>query len=247
MAPIPVYTNSPITAAKPDGVTPRTDAPAKTNKASVSASPTSTYTPAHATPTAATAAAAAQPGAAPSLPRPTGSAVAQPYSPLQPTPTTSIASASPAPPQPGSVPVSSLPPPPKAGERYQPPTQAPPATTSMPIPYQMAIPAPTAPYPSQQRGTSTATMASPSPYGAQIPSATAGIGGHNTQSLSHPPGYQQNSNASEFDRYQRSAMEQRELDDGGSGLWDAAKKLAQQTGERLVAAENEVWKRINKE
>ncbi|KAJ8130248.1 hypothetical protein O1611_g3383 [Lasiodiplodia mahajangana] len=246
MAPIPVYTNSPITAAKPDGVTPRTDAPTKTNKASTSISPTSTYAPStHTTPTATTAA-TPQTGAVPSLPRPTGPAAAQPYSPLQPTPTTAIASASPAPPQPGSVPVSSLPPPPKAGERYQPPT-APPPTASMPIPYQMAIPAATAPYPSQQRGTSTATMASPSPYGAQIPPATAGIGGHGTQSLSHPPGYQQNANASEFDRYQRSAMEQRELDDGGSGIWDTAKKLAQQTGERLAAAENEVWKRINKE
>ncbi|KAI1132953.1 hypothetical protein F5Y10DRAFT_153391 [Nemania abortiva] len=250
MAPIPVYTNSPITAAaKPDGVTPKTDAPGKTNKAS-SSSPTSVYTsPTHATPTATTtAAAAAQPGAVPSLPRPTGPAAAQLYSPLQPTPTTSIASASPAPPQPGSVPVSSLPPPPKAGERYQPPTQAPaPPTTTMPIPYQMAIPAPTTPHPSQQRGTSTAAMAPPSAYGAQLPSATTGIGSGDAQSLSHPPGYQQNANASEFDRYQRSAMEQRELDDGGSGIWDAAKKLAQQTGERLAAAENEVWKRINKE
>ncbi|KAJ8114522.1 hypothetical protein ONZ43_g4884 [Nemania bipapillata] len=118
----------------------------------------------------------------------------------------------------------------------------------MPIPHQMAIPAPTAPQPSKQRGTATATMASSSsPYAAQLPSAITGVGGDDAQSLSHPPGYQQNVNASEFDRYQRTAMEQHELDDGGSSLWDAAKKLAQQTGERLVAAESEVWKRINKE
>ncbi|KAI0879752.1 hypothetical protein GGS24DRAFT_11413 [Hypoxylon argillaceum] len=245
MAPIPVYTNSPITAVKPDGVTPKT--------ASKASSPSSTYTPSTYTATATattTTAAAAQPGAAPSLPTPTGPAVAQPYSTLQPTHTTSIASATPAPPQPGSVPVSGLPPPPRVGERYQPPTQAAATpTATMPIPPQMAIPAPTAPQPSQQRGTYTGTMASSSPYGAQVPSAITGIGGGGAQSLSHPPGYQQNANASEFDRYQRTAMEQRELDDGssGSGIWDTAKKLAQQTGERLVAAEGEVWKRINKE
>jgi hypothetical protein len=93
-------------------------------------------------------------------------------------------------------------------------------------------------------------MAPPSPYGIQLPSATPGIGGDGAQNLSHPTGYHQNANASELDRYQRSAMEQREGDDGGNGLdgvWGAAKKLAQQTGERLAAVENEVWKKINKE
>ncbi|KAI3337273.1 hypothetical protein HD806DRAFT_33136 [Xylariaceae sp. AK1471] len=237
MAPIPVYANSPITAAKPDGVTPETASvaePLTDSPSKASAAPTSTYTP--------FTYAAAQPGAAPSLP----------YSPLQPTPTTSIGSANPASPQPGSVPISSIPPPPKVGERYQPPTQtpAPPATTTMPYPHQMGIPAPTAPQPSQQRGTSTASMASSSPYGTQIPSATTGIGGEGAQNLSHPSGYHQNANASELNRYQRSAMEQRESDDGGNGLdgvWGAAKKLAQQTGERLAAVENEVWKKINKE
>ncbi|TGJ82912.1 hypothetical protein E0Z10_g5842 [Xylaria hypoxylon] len=235
MAPIPVYTNSPITAAKPDGVTPKTassgtDASSKTSKAS--SSRTSTYTP--------SAYAAAQPGAAPSLPTTTTPASAQPYSPLQPTPTTTIVSASPAPPQPGSVPVSNLPPPPKAGERYQPPTQI--LTTTMPYPHQVAIPAPTAPL--LQRGTSTATAPSSSPYGTQIPSAMTGTGG---DGASHPAGYQQNTNASELDRYQRSAVEERELDDNENSMWGAAKKLAQQTGERLAAVESEVWKKINKE
>lgn len=42
-------------------------------------------------------------------------------------------------------------------------------------------------------------------------------------------------------------MEQRETDDSGDGIWGAAKKLAQQTGERLAAAESEVWKKINKD
>ncbi|KAI1757809.1 hypothetical protein F4782DRAFT_146181 [Xylaria castorea] len=242
MAPIPVYANSPITAAKADGVTPKTassDAPCKTNKAS-SSSPTSAYTP--------STYAAAQPGAVPSLPAPTGSALAQPYSAVQPTPTTSIASANPAPPQPGSVPVSSLPPPPKAGEGHQLPIQTPaPPTATIRYPHQMAIPAPTAPQPSQQRGTSTTAMASSSPYGTRTPFTTTNIAGDDAPSYSHPAGYQQNANASELDRYQRSAVEQRELDDDENGIWGAAKKLAQQTGERLVAAESEVWKKINKD
>ncbi|KAI0486865.1 hypothetical protein F4859DRAFT_316414 [Xylaria cf. heliscus] len=256
MAPIPVYTNSPITAAKADGVTPKTassDAPCKTpcktdKASSSSSSPTSGYTPSTSTSTSTYAASAAQPGAAPSLPAPTGPARAQPYAPVQPTPTTSIASGCPAPPQPGSVPVSSLPPPPRAGERYQLPAQtpAPPAATIR-YPHQMAIPAPTPPPPSQQRGTSTTAMASSSPYGTRIPSTTTGIGNDDAQSFSHSAGYQQDANASELDRYQRSALEQRELDDGGSSIWGAAKKLAQQTGERLAAAESEVWKKINKD
>ncbi|GAW24565.1 hypothetical protein ANO14919_141520 [Xylariales sp. No.14919] len=238
MAPIPVYTNSPITAVKPDGVVPKTassGASAQCKTSQTSSSPTSTYTP--------SAYAAAQPGAAPPLPTPTAPASTQPHSPLQPTPTTLIASASPEPPQPGSVPVSNYPPPPKAGERYQPPTRNP--TTTMPYPQQMAIPAPVAPH-SWQRGTSTAT-APPSPYQTQIPSTMMGTGGDSAQSLAHPAGYQQNANASELGRYQVSAMEQHEVCDDDDGVWGAAKKLAQQTGERLAAVESEVWRKINKE
>ncbi|KAJ2977677.1 hypothetical protein NUW58_g7738 [Xylaria curta] len=219
MAPIPVYTDSPITAAKPDGVTPKTvsrDSASNTNKAR--ASPTSTYTP--------SMYAAARPGAAPSLPTPTstGPNVTQPYPPLQSTPTTSIASAN----------TSRLP-------KTRPPV------ATMIYPHQMAIPAPAAPQPSQQRGTSTTTMAPSLPYGTRLPSTTMGISGDGGASLSHPAGYQQNANASELDHYQRSAMEQRELDDNGDSIWGAAKRLAQQTGERLAAAESGVWKKINKE
>ncbi|GAP89357.1 hypothetical protein SAMD00023353_3700990 [Rosellinia necatrix] len=243
MAPVPVYTNSPITAAKPDGVAPKTASAADPSCQAGKAPPlpTSGYTP--------VTYAAARQGATPSLPGPTGSAAAQPYSHLQPTPTTSMGNASPAPPQPGSVPVSSLPPPPKAGEKHQPSiqTHAPP-TTTMPVPHQMAIPTPVAPHPSQQRGTSTTPMASSLPYGTQLPSGPTASSGDGTQSLSHPPGYQQNVNASELGRYQRSVgMEEHQLDGSESSIWGAAKKLAQQTGERLAAAENEVWKKINKE
>lgn len=33
----------------------------------------------------------------------------------------------------------------------------------------------------------------------------------------------------------------------GEGVWDAAKTSAQTAGERLSEAENELWRRINKE
>lgn len=245
MAPIPVYNNSPITAAKPDGVTPKTASvadPVTDGPRKVSAEPTSTaYTPSNNYP-------AAKPGAVPS----------NPYSQLQPTPTTSIGIQSPAPPQPGSVPTSSIPPPPRAGERYQPPIQTPApvaATPTIPYPQQMGIPAPTPSQHSQNRGTSsaTATMASSSPYayGSHTPFDTMATGSDGARDLSHPSGYHQNANASELDRFQRSAMDrQHEVDDSGNGLdgvWSAAKKLAQQTGERLAAVENEMWKKINKE
>ncbi|KAI2630570.1 hypothetical protein GGS21DRAFT_208243 [Xylaria nigripes] len=258
MAPIPIYNNSPITAAKPDGVTPKTASAADgacSSSGAASSLPTSTnISSPHGSSTA--TAAAARPGATPSLSTPTIPAAGQPYSPLQPTPTTSMAGISPAPPQPGSVPVSRLPPPPRAGERYQPPVQTPalPSASSAPTmsyPYQMSIPAPMVPRPpTQQRGTSTAAMASPPTRGAQLPSAAMNIGGEDAHSLSHPSGYQQNVNASRLDQYQRSTMERSESDDGENGfdaVWGAAKKLAQQTGERLVAAESELWKKINNE
>ncbi|KAI1406677.1 hypothetical protein F4819DRAFT_4007 [Hypoxylon fuscum] len=228
MAPIPVYTNSPIAASKASGVTPQTAQPqlqpsSASRPAEASASPTSpsqaSYPP-------------AQPGAAPSLPTPT--TTAQAYIPPN--------HDGPPPPQPGAVPVSSrapgttIPPPPKVGEKYQPPQQTPsPQYMSMPYPQQMAVPSPTASYPSQQRGTSTASV--------QGPTALSG-------SLQHPPGYHQNANASELDRYQRSAVQQNELEgqrEDSGGVWDSAKKWAQQTGEKIAAAENEVWKKINKE
>ncbi|KAI6092559.1 hypothetical protein F4821DRAFT_224357 [Hypoxylon rubiginosum] len=233
MAPIPVYTNSPIAASKASGVTPKTDLPPSvvSKPATTTASPTSansgSYPP-------------AQPGAAPSLPTPTATARAYGYD-------------GPPAPQPGAAPTptsavnTSIPPPPKAGEKYQPSQQTPaPQPVSMPYPQQMSIPTPTAPYPAQQHGTSTASV--PTSYNSQGPTATTGSGFY---SLEHPPGYHQNSNASELDRYQRVATHQSELEgqreDTGGGVWDSARKWAQQTGEKLAAAENEVWKKINKE
>lgn len=76
-------------------------------------------------------------------------------------------------------------------------------------------------------------------------------------SLSHPPGYQQNIHASEFSSDQRAAHNafvaqnsSRRISftgDDDEGVWDTAKKWAVAAGDSLAAAENEVWKRINKD
>ncbi|KAI1457182.1 hypothetical protein F4805DRAFT_196502 [Annulohypoxylon moriforme] len=239
MAPIPVYTDSPIAASKPSGVTPQTQAA----PASSASKPATTST--SPTPTSDTSYPPAQPGAIPSLPAPTG-AVSQAYVPQD----------SPPAPQPGAFPTPSgptrtnIPPPPKAGEKYQPPQQAS-ATQPMSVPYppQMSTSPPSAPYATQQRGTSTASVPT-SVYSGQGPTALGGPPMDHTQSLQHPPGYHQNVNASELDMHQRSAIQQSELEgqrDDSGGVWDSAKKWAQQTGERLAAAENEVWKKLNKD
>lgn len=119
---------------------------------------------------------------------------------------------------------------------------------SIPYPQQMAIPPPTAPNQSQQRGTSTAPVPT-SEYSPQGSAALSGPPVHH--SLEHPPGYHQNSNASELGNYQRSAFQRSEVEDqtgsSESGVWEAAKKWAHQTGEKIAAAETEVWKKINKE
>ncbi|KAI1800636.1 hypothetical protein F4811DRAFT_538137 [Daldinia bambusicola] len=232
MAPIPVYTDSPITATKASGVTPQTAPPSTISRPTpTSSSPASSsqaYPP-------------AQPGAVPSLPTATA-AVSQAH--VSPQSSQMANSNGPPAPQPGAVPIptgapkSNIPPPPKAGEKF----------VDVPYPQQMSVPPPTAPYPSQQRGTSTAPVPT-SVYGDQGSTALSGPPGHH--SLEHPPGYHQNSNASELDNHQRSAIQQSEIEaqteSAEGGVWEAAKKWAHQTGEKIAAAENEVWKKISKE
>lgn len=103
----------------------------------------------------------------------------------------------------------------------------------------MSIPAPTVPR--AQRGTSTAFV---SPYGA------------GQTDISHPPGYQQNVNADQFTSSQREAHKSSEgwdadddrgEDEGEEGVWGAARKWAQAAGDKILAAESEVWRKINKE
>jgi hypothetical protein len=122
------------------------------------------------------------------------------------------------------------------------PGQGPPVTST--YPHQMSVPAPTVPH--AQRGTSTAFVV---PYSA----------GQATD-IAHPPGYQQNVNADQFTSSQRESQhtsvhsssswggggDGRADDESEEGVWGAARKWAQVAGDRLSAAENEVWRRINK-
>ncbi|ETS84761.1 hypothetical protein PFICI_02786 [Pestalotiopsis fici W106-1] len=244
MPPIPIYANSPV-ATKPSGVTPQTASAGasagqeKTIPASITASPTQSRTSSYPE---------AKPGAVPSLPAPTGSAAAPSRAAyIPPTPTQGLVDKSdaPPPPQPGAQPTASrtahLPPPPKDGEKYVSPQSAPAPS----YPQQMSIPPPTMAYPAQQSGTMSAAPPPPTMYNNQV-GASSGA-----QSLEHPPGYHQNADASELDRYQQSAIRRNEsgyeYGSDDEGVWNSAKKWAQATGEKLVAAETEVWKRINKQ
>lgn len=239
MSGIPVYTSSPIRA--PQTATPESQrqAPGPNDAGVTTASTTSTsaYPP-------------ARPGA--SVPEPTGApaaGTAHSNEPLHATPTTKLDG--PAPPQPGAVPVppnrnaSNLPPPPKAGETYRPPQPQP-----LPYPAQMTIPPPEQGFRAQPTTTSTTQSQPSSSYPVPLSAATS-----THQSLEHPPGYHQDVYASELTNSQRLAVEAMNASDPvGSGnvdddesIWNAAKKWAQTAGTKLSEAEQEVWRRINKE
>jgi hypothetical protein len=250
MPPIPIYTQSPINAAKAAGVTPKT--PAVENaisggKPSALATTTTTTQYHQAYPLA-------QPGATPSLPNPTGIAQNQQCGAMQPTPTRKQLEGPPRP-QPGAVPIppgvqSRGPPPPRATESPLIPDKGSAAVSQAPpYPPQMFIPAPTAPY--SQRGTSTAT--GPGPVRHSQPNTLVGPSGSSglVDSMSHPPGYL---NASEFSNHQRAAHALLTSDrhrsslggDGDDGVWNSAKKWAKAAGDTLSTAEEKVWQRINK-
>jgi hypothetical protein len=118
----------------------------------------------------------------------------------------------------------------------------------------MSIPAPSNTYGAQppHSSTSTTNTASAS-YPVAIPAAEYE---GPRRSLEHPPGYQQNTYASEPTSDQRLAQEA----NGSSGVmagseggldadsvWNVAKKWAQTAGEKISEAEAEVWRKINKE
>ena len=247
MSGIPVYTQSPISAAKPSGVTPQTAAPDQHSA--------SNYAPATTTATSTSSYPQARPGAVPAA-APTSAA--KRYTPLQPTPTTTQDDGSPPAPQPGARPTpmnistntSTLPPPPRAGESYTLPQ------TQVPIQYppQMGIPPPSDAIGARPPASSTTTTNEPSSsYPVPISSAEYG----RRQSLEHPPGYQQNAYAADLTADQRRA---RDANSGGAqnsslfegdtdqdGVWETAKIWAQQAGQKLQAVEEDVWKKINKE
>lgn len=125
------------------------------------------------------------------------------------------------------------------------------------MPPQMGIPPPNQAigYHSQPTSTSTAPTSS---YPIQLQRQEL----DRREGLEHPPGYQQNSYASELSADQRRAQQEAEKNSssfnlsqgqGGStggfdepSVWNTAKSWANSAGEKLSAVEAEVWKKINK-
>ncbi|TDZ36370.1 hypothetical protein C8034_v008508 [Colletotrichum sidae] len=104
---------------------------------------------------------------------------------------------------------------------------------------------------SAQGGSSTSAAYGPQMTGPRpIP-----LGADPASSLEHPPGYQQDVSASEFSSHQRAAhnaavastAERGTQIQSDEGVWDTAKKWAQAAGGSLAAAEQEVWRRLNKD
>lgn len=245
MPPIPVYSASPISAAKADGVTPKTAQEDSSSPQQQQAATASNPAGSRGYPPAA-------PAAAPSLPKPTGALQAPFRSSIRPTPTSAISgSDGPPPPQPGAVPVppggysvkQAVPPPPKAGESLE-NMQTGPTT----MPPQMGYLPPEPSQPIQGRWSTTTTQPPPPMAGNYFQQGGGAGGGlHGAGAGYSPPagGYQQNVHAAGYSGYQGRS----DYDDhsGDPGVWDAAKKWASSAGESLAAAEHEVWKRINKE
>ncbi|KAH6624941.1 hypothetical protein B0J18DRAFT_410338 [Chaetomium sp. MPI-SDFR-AT-0129] len=233
MPPIQVYTKSPINASKASGVTPQTAAP---DEAAANPPPPTTTTsspyqppsnnnnpiPTRTTPSLNSGPPPPQPGAVPRLPEATATASSN---------TTHSNNNTPAPPAPTAAP-SGIPIP------------------GVNLPPQMAIPPPPRAFaaggPHNQRGTSTATT---QPMGTGInsgagysPAASLGPGGYqqNTAAVSGfvAPAYQGGGGGGGSGGYG---------DEDEEGFLGSAKKFAKAAGEKLSAAESEVWKRINGE
>lgn len=227
MPPIKTFTNSPINAAKPSGITPQTTQ-SQEEQRNTALPPTTATSQQSSYP-------AAQPAAVPSLPLPTSSYNTGAY---QPTPTRDTSSGSPPPPQPGAVPVppsaSTLPPPPKAGEKL--PSHLPSTTTTMPPQMSYSLPGTIAP---AYSSTSTAqTQGYPGGPSQPATLMEGGMGGSSSGQQQQPLVYQQrsydNTNDNTYDSQDES-------------VWGTAKKWAYAAGDSLAKAENEVWKRINKD
>jgi len=194
MTGIPVYTQSPISTAKADGITPKTAAPPSGTTTSAPAANPATTTAAASTTSSYPA---AKPGAYPA-PAPTNfsgqpTGPAHNYIPSPPTPTKTTGDDGPPAPQPGAVPVapssirSNLPPPPKAGEKYLPPAPQ----TASPQPYlpQMGYSSPSTIY--QPPTSSTVTASTPSrSYPVAVPTQSLYVVDNVAPrtSFEHPPG-----------------------------------------------------------
>lgn len=263
MSGIPVYTQSSTSAVKPDGITPKTASvptPTTSTHASTTSVATSSSTPLK--PEADLAPTPTQPSATPaenSPPPPQPRAI-----PLSSTSVNARRPSIPPPPKEGEKP--------QPPEYYAKPT--PTSSKPQPYPPQMSIPPPNSSFNGVPPSSVTSTTQPPveaqhgsSPYQRQ-PAAAPGAGRSRANPLEHPPGYVQDPNAQDMTPDARFATEQQATNQsssshspvlpgynghsGGSkgnseeeqGIWDMAKKMVSQAGEKVVEFEEEVWRKL---
>ncbi|KAL6870065.1 hypothetical protein ACO1O0_001400 [Amphichorda felina] len=204
---------------------------------------------------------APQPAAMPALPAETGVPLPSTYY-FQPTPTQGFEDAGPPAPQPGAVPV---PPPERRPSRPHKTrkirrypeviiTPIPPQTPypqQMPYPPQMSYQAPTSQFPPGSSTTTEPHYPYPTGMGGAPGPTSIREGDMGDNNYLHPPGYYQNVHASGFNGAQRAVHnpyrpQNYDYDDDES-IWSVAKKWVSVAGSTLAAAEEEVWKRINRD
>ncbi|KAL2105208.1 hypothetical protein VUR80DRAFT_8754 [Thermomyces stellatus] len=265
MPPIPIFTKSPVNAAKADGATPKTDEDPNASSAPNGREATTTVPPPL---TGTSTYPAPQPGARPPGPTealnlaPTTTHTTTVYGRYASATVTSSAvtgnGMTPPGPQPGAAPTppsrTNLPPPPKAGESKasdpSKPTTAKPEPRPTVMPPQMAIPPPTG------APTGSGTSAIPVPTGPRPTTLFEADAGSPSVSipLSYPQGAQQTQGFIPAGSAGYHPSPSRGQAEGGlsgaegedDSLWGAAKKWAQAAGGSIAAAEDEVWRRINK-
>ncbi|PHH78108.1 hypothetical protein CDD82_3204 [Ophiocordyceps australis] len=235
MPAIPVYSSSPINAAKASGASPHSSRPDGTTAGQETPETAPAAVASHSvTPTRNHL--AAQPGARPSLPvqtdQPHGLTAQHSIASVAATPTQRHEDASPPAPQPGAVPR-----PPGASRQIPPPPRTSKASTASEpgqtqdvqaprLPPQMSYQPPAASLPMHGRSSTT-----PSSLQHHYPASDS--------YYAHPPGYQQNVYGANAQQHMAPEPE--------PGVWDTARKWASAAGQSLAAAEDQVWKRINKD
>ncbi|EXJ77451.1 hypothetical protein A1O3_09677 [Capronia epimyces CBS 606.96] len=272
MAPIPVYTSSPINTnlpSHPHAASPSTAA-ARYAPGDIQAAPTTTTitSPQGASPSTQQA----QPGA-PAVPQPTNTVSSTYNRRLGPTPTAPLPTSatrvtdSPPPPQPGAAPFPPESQSPKLSIPAQPrPGEIPQWTPSSASPIRHAVPSPTptharpVPLPAHQQSSSLYTPS------RSIP--PAGVTSTYPQDLSHPPGYMQDSRASFEDKpiefcqplenrasptssHRGGILDDEPILDRGfdneSGVLNSAIAWAKSAGKRLSRTEEQIWRQFNGE
>ncbi|KAK4242608.1 hypothetical protein C8A03DRAFT_29204 [Achaetomium macrosporum] len=248
MPPIPVYTKSPINAAKASGVTLQTAAPAD-NDAAANPPAHTTSTPnnqpwPNPTPTRTIASQEPpppQPGAVPRLPEVTGTPSLSSHASQAGTGTGTGTAPAPSPPAPTPAPI--------------PTTQIP----GVSYPPQMGVPPPAVP--TSQRGVTSTATGPAAPYAGSgfsssrllwdAPRSGTGSGGAYQQNVSSGGDLSSGLGSGYVPPYHHQTGRGHGNDQEGvgeeGGLFSSAVKFAKAAGGKLAAVESEIWRKINGE